>query len=559
MKKAASLDLSEASTAKLFEELQSGAVLLRTLSIEKRISLTDRCATGVSDVAREWVEAACNAKRIPADHPARAEEITAGPIATIRFLRLLAQSLRDIADSGAPRLPGPVVHRHGQYRIPVFPTHQLNDSLLFRPMKAETWLHPSINEQNIFSDESRRFRTGTADASIAVVLGAGNVSSIAATDMLSKVLTENLAVILKMNPVNDYLTAYFETAFKPLIDANLLRIVRGGREVGEQLVNHQNAQSVHVTGSEHTHNCIVWGQGEEAEKRRHENKPRLQKTITSELGNVSPWAIVPGHYSTAELRAQAETIASSIVNNASFNCIATKLIVTCRQWAQRNQFLDLLDSILAKTPARYAYYPGAADRFERFNGSPPANRDFLPWTIKRDIDIKTTPHLAREESFTCVCAEMTLASDDEENFLRQVETIFNQDIWGTLAASLTIPRSFRRNHPALLDETLRKLEYGTIGLNQWTGISFALMSPPWGGFPGADLSNIQSGIGFVHNTYLLNRPEKTIISAPLRMHPKPIWHSNHRKPEKVSWDLLNLYTAPSTLRLPKLLWNAATG
>lgn len=554
-----SINLPAAKIDNLFEQLQEGARFLRTLSLEERIKLIDRCATGVNEVSRHWVESACSAKQIPSESPARAEEVTGGPIATVRFLRLLAQSLRDIATSGTPRLPGPVTQHHGQFRIPVFPTRQLYDSLLFWPMKAETWLEPSITQQDIFSDTSKHFRTGSTEASVAVVLGAGNVSSIAATDMLSKVLIENLAVVLKMNPINDYLTPFFETAFKPLIKANVLRIVRGGSETGQQLLNHPIAQSIHVTGSNITHDCIVWGHGGEAEKRKQKGSPLLQKTITSELGNVSPWAVIPGHYSTAELRAQAETIATSIINNASFNCIATKLIVTCRQWSQRKQFLDLLDSILANTPARYAYYPGAADRFNRFSGEPSANCDFLPWTLRRDIDPGATPHLVSEESFTCVCGELVLNSNNEEEFLEQVADTFNQGIWGTLAASLTIPTAFRRKHSALLDKTLRKLQYGTIGINQWTAISFALMSPPWGGFPGANLCNIQSGIGFVHNTFLLNGPEKTILTAPLRMHPKPIWFSTHRQPEKVSWDLLDLYLNPSALRLPKLLWHAATG
>ena len=104
------------------------------------------------------------------------------------------------------------------------------------------------------------------------------------------------------------------------------------------------------------------------------------------------------------------------------------------------------------------------------------DRDYLPWTVKRDIDPKATPHLVNEESFTCVCGELVLDSDNEQDFLGQVQDIFNQDIWGTLAASLTLPTAFRRKHSAVLDETLRKLQYGTIGINQWTAISFALRS-----------------------------------------------------------------------------------
>ena len=141
-------------------------------------------------------------------------------------------------------------------------------------MKAETWLHPSVTEQNMFSAAERKLSSWheLESASVAVVLGAGNVSSIAATDMLSKILIENFSVIvLKMNPVNDYLTSLtLKTAFKPLIESNLLRIVQGGRETWvSNLIDHPIAtHSIHVTGSEQTHDCIVWGQGEEAEKRK---------------------------------------------------------------------------------------------------------------------------------------------------------------------------------------------------------------------------------------------------------------------------------------------------
>ena len=60
----------------------------------------------------------------------------------------------------------------------------------------------------------------------------------------------------------------------------------------------------------------------------------------------------------AELRAQAETIASSIVNNASFNCIATKLIVTCQAVVtSERSFLPCLDSILGDHPTSLCLLP----------------------------------------------------------------------------------------------------------------------------------------------------------------------------------------------------------
>lgn len=50
---------------------------------------------------------------------------------------------------------------------------------------------------------------------VALVLGAGNIAS--PLDAFQKLFLENQVVLLKMNPVNDYLTEYLEAALKPLI------------------------------------------------------------------------------------------------------------------------------------------------------------------------------------------------------------------------------------------------------------------------------------------------------------------------------------------------------
>ena len=529
------------------------------MSLQKRIDLIDGCIDGVGLVARDWVEAACEAKRIPSDSLARTEEVTAGPLATIRFLQLASQTLRDTRDFGSPQLPGPVSHVEGQCRVPVFPTKLLFDSLLFRPMTAETWLHPSVQPDSVSSSLSDFLARDNRDSQLVAVLGAGNVSSIPATDALTNIFLDNNVVALKMNPVNEYLGSFFQESFRSLIDADLLKVVYGGVEAGKMLIENKLTDHVHITGSIQSHDNIVWGAGNDREQRRTENQPVLKKTITSELGNVSPWAIVPGAYTNVELRSQAELIATSIVNNVSFNCIATKVILTSREWPQRQQFLDMLSDLLQTIPLRYAYYPGAAQRFARFSGQEPMDHERLPWTLLVDIDPADAPHLVKEESFAPVCGELAIDAKSGTDFLHQAVCWMNDQIWGTLAASLTVPTAFQRTHAIELDHALRSLQYGTIGINQWSALSFALMSPPWGGHPTSSLADAQSGIGFVHNTFLLERPEKTVIRAPLRVKPKPIWDSKHRHPERVAWDLFELYRNPSYLRLPRLFVSSFKG
>ncbi|QEG42327.1 aldehyde dehydrogenase family protein [Roseimaritima ulvae] len=541
------------------DRLAAGAGTLQRMSLPQRLSLLERCIEAVADVAVDWVEAACEAQRIDERSPARTEEVTTGPLATMRFLRLAAQTYRDIERQGAPRLPGTVTRVAGQCRIAVFPTPLMYDSLLFRPMTAETWLHPEVPLVAPSAASTARLVDTQRQSDVVVVLGAGNVSSIPVTDALTKIFLEGSVVALKMNPVNDYLGPIFQRGLAPLIDSGLLQLVYGGVPEGKALIASEQTAGVHITGSIESHDNIVWGTDADREQRRAENRPRLNKTITSELGNVTPWAILPGRYSDAELRAQVQAIASSIVNNVSFNCIATKVLITCRDWPQREQFHQLLREVLDSTPLRHAYYPGAGDRFARFSGRPAEDPQRLPWTLLPDVDPRTAPHLLQEESFTPVCAELVLDAESELDFLQQSVEVMNDQIWGTLAASLTVPDAFQRSHADALDAALQKLRYGTIGINQWSALSFALMSPPWGGHPGASLQDAQSGIDFVHNTYLLDRPEKTVLRAPLRVKPKPIWDSTHRHPERVTWDLLDLYRSESMWKLLKLAIGSFTG
>ena len=196
---------SETEIDESLSALSRGASALSTMSLDQRIGLIEQCIAGIGSVARDWVEAACQAKRIPSDSPARTEEVTAGPLATIRFLQLTARSLKDLRDNGSPRLPGPVKQVHGQCRVPVFPTKQLYDSLLFRPMTAETWLHPSVQPDSVSAATAASLSDQSRDVEVVGVLGAGNVSSIAATDALTSIFLQNNVVALKMNPVNEYL------------------------------------------------------------------------------------------------------------------------------------------------------------------------------------------------------------------------------------------------------------------------------------------------------------------------------------------------------------------
>jgi hypothetical protein len=521
------------------------------------------CLRRVIQLAPEWVEAACAAKSIPPASPLRAEEIAAGPVATARHLRLLIQNYRSVAATGQIALPAPPIDiGDGKLAVQVMPVRGLFDSIVFAGFKARTWLAPGIGRADL--DRLGAGLKNPGPAKVVLVLGAGNVSSIPATDTISKVFQEGHAVLLKMNPVNEYLGPIFQRLFERLIHAGFVRIIYGGADVGAAAIDSSRVDEVHITGSIYSHDAIVWGPpGVERERRQRENDPLLKKPITSELGNVSPWIVIPADYTQKQLRFQAESVASSITNNASFNCVATKMILTSKHWPQREQFLDLLEGVLAQVPPRQAYYPGAVDRFGRFSGkqAPREAQGALPWTLVRDARPERDSQLFCEESFVCVCGETALDVADEREFFRKAVAFANEKLWGTLSAAVTVHPSFRRapEGEAFFQQCIAQLRYGAIGVNHWPALVYAMMSPPWGGYPGGTLANAQSGIGSVHNTFMLDGIEKTVLEGPIVLSPKPFWFPTHRRPEPIAWKVLDLYGRPSVWKLPGLALAALGG
>ncbi len=536
----------------------------RHVSLAERIDLVQAAIDGVARQAEAWVEAACQAKGLPAGSPLRGEEISSGPLATLRYLRLLKQTLQDLATHGRPQLPGEVVQRaDGQLCVPVMPCRGVYDTLLFSGFKAHVWLDPSITRAELDEQIAGYYQLPPEErpTGISVVLGAGNVSSIPPTDALTKLFHYGKVVLLKMNPVNEYLGPIFEKAFARLIESGWLRIVYGGAEIGAYAVQHDLTDEVHITGSIYSHQTIVWGPpGEERQRRIEQHAPLLKKEISSELGNVTPWIVVPGPYTEKELRFQAENIASSIVNNASFNCVATKVILTHRDWPDRNRFLDMVQEVLDRVPPRKAYYPGAAERFERFAGCRPEGcpEGTLPWKLVRDVDPSEQPHFFKEESFVCVLVETAIDADNAADFAVRAARFANEELWGTLGASVMVHPSLEQSKAgkAAYDQMLAELRYGTVAVNYWSALGFAMMSPPWGGYPVGNLEDPLSGIGWVHNTFMLPHPQKTVIEGPLTQFPKPFWFPTHRHAEQLGWKVVRLLHEPSVMKLPGLLLTA---
>jgi acyl-CoA reductase-like NAD-dependent aldehyde dehydrogenase len=536
---------------RVLTELQAGeGVWARTGHAERR-DLLRRVAGLVADSAAEWVSIASSIKGLSDSSPLRGEEWISGPWATAGSARALADTLDRMSRDQEPlagvrfkTAPG------GRVAVPALPANTY-DKLLLSGFSADVWMLPGLSADEVRSTAGLGSRTPAGTHGISVVLGAGNIFSIAPLDVLHALHADNRVVALKVNPVTEPLLPIFERILAPYVELGVVRVISGGAEVGSALVHDERVSAVHMTGSERTHDAIVWGAGETGEATRRSGTPMLTKPISSELGGVSPVIVVPGRWSKADLRFQAEHVATQRLHNAGANCIAAQVVLVSSDWDQKEQFLGELRAVLAGAPARPTWYPGGEDRVATARESHPDQSVTLGEAGERvlleGLDLWSADEPAfSTEYFAPVLAVAELPGEGLD-FLTAAARAANESLRGTLGANIVIdPRTRGRLGPAF-EDAVASLRYGTIGINAWTGVGYLTPHATWGAFPGHTIEDVQSGIGVVHNAFLLEGAERTVVRGPFRPSPRSILHGEWSLSPRPPWFVTNR-TAPTTGR-----------
>lgn len=527
----------------------------------ERIALLRSAIAGMSAVAEEWVDASCRAKGHLPGSAGEGEEWLGGIMPVMRNLRLLVEAMEA---GGQPALPGTTQRPDGQWVARVFPA-TLFDRALFTGFTAEVRVMPGqLPSQGRIYREKAAGRPG--EGGVCLVLGAGNQASIGPMDVLYKLFVDDEVVVLKLNPVNEYLGPLIERAFKGFVDAGFLEVVFGGAEVGAHLCQHPLVHSIHITGSDKTHDAIVWGPDPGQAERKANGERANLRPITSELGAVTPIIVVPGPWSEADLDFQARHVVGMVVHNASFNCNAGKVLLVAKGWSLRDRFLERVHAHLSRQPLRKAYYPGAGARYQRFlehysdaRAYGDASDEVVPWTLLPSVPAEAGEYALVNEAFCGVLAVVDVDASEPVPFLDRVVPFCNQHVWGTLSAAMIVHPRVEREHPEAVERALDHLEYGGIGVNVWPAMVYALVSPTWGAYPGHPLEDIGSGRGVVHNTYLIDHPQKSIVRAPFRIMPVPGWFPDHRNLPALGRRISDFEAAPSWFKLPALTMAALRG
>lgn len=531
------------------EELREGARRWIALSPGRKAELLAAVRRSVATEAGRWAQAGSRAKGV-AGTPLEGEEWISGPWAVLYALNRYIATLRDIARTGAPQLPKSRLRERadGQLVADVYPV-SFYDKVLLNGIRAEVWMERGVTRQTLPETLGIWYRDKSREPLVALVLGAGNISSIAPLDVLYKLVADGAVCILKMNPVNEYLGPIFEAALKPLVDGGYLRFAYGGAEAGKYLTNHPGVDEIHITGSDKTFDAIVFGGGPEGVERKARNEPLLRKPISSELGNVSPTIVVPGSWSEADFAFQAQNIVTQKLHNGGFNCIASQVLVVPSEWPGTQRLLDEIARVMRELADRPAYYPGAAARQERLAGSAAnvqrygrSSDGFVPRTIIAVGADDETNVAFRDEAFGSVLAVKSLAGDTS-TYLKAAVRFANESLWGTLGANLIVHPKTMRDYESDVDDAVAGLRYGCIGVNAWTGVGYFICETPWGAYPGHMQNDIQSGTGVVHNSHLFSRSEKSVIYAPFAPFPRSFSGYGNTLLPKPPWFVTNSMAA----------------
>ncbi|GMQ84976.1 MAG: aldehyde dehydrogenase family protein [Acidimicrobiia bacterium] len=513
------------------------------LPISEKVVFLDEMRRLTLDNAEAWANAAIEGKGLSPDSPISGEEWISGPYPVLGWLEAVKDTLNAIGNGTDPLAGVKTWERHdGQVAVRVYPTN-LIEKLLLDGYSAEVWMEPDVSLDSLGDSIGVFYREEDPQGNLALILGAGNISSIVPLDALYKLYGEGAVVMVKLHTVNDYLGPIFERIFAPLIDAGYLRFVYGGPDVGAYLTGHEAVDTIHLTGNRKTHDAIVFGAGDDGAGRRARNEPITDKPVTSELGGVGATIIIPGPWDDADFVYQAEHVATQKLHNGGFNCISAQVAMVPAEWEGKATMIDAMRRALTEAEERPAYYPGAGDRQQ-------AARDAYPDCEKLEVGVDRTlivgvdpqdesDYAFTEEFFAPVLSTTEISGSTAAEFLRESVRFANQTLQGTLAINIIVDPATAKELGTELERAIEDLKFGTVAVNAWTGVGFLLARAPWGAFPGHSYDDIQSGIGVVHNALLFDRPQKTVVRAPFRPFPRSLRHGETHISPRPPWFVSN--------------------
>jgi aldehyde dehydrogenase (NAD(P)+) len=515
-------------------------------------SMLEEVISNIKEVAYFW-STVCSDNKGTSKTPAEGEEWLGGPFAAVLATQYYIDTLQSNEDLSLKS------YNKDENSYKVFP-NKFIEKLTFPFIDAKVYFNRSMSFDDInkFRGFSKRY---DIDPSITLVLGAGNFSSIPYLDVLYHLITRRSVILLKLNPVNEYLKPVFEKVFQNFIERGYVIVSTGNVDESKYMANHQGVNHIHLTGSDKTFEDIVYGRELNDNERKLKSLPKSNtKNITSELGNVTPFIIHPGNWTTSDIKYQARKIVTGKLNNNGFNCIAAQVVVLPDGWGQTDTLIKYIKFYMNKARDRKAYYPESIERLNKLEKDK---------SYERVNNLScVTPHLTREikaynkyeldEVWSSALYFKRIEYSSGEDYSNKAIDYCNKELWGNLGVSIIMKDHNRKLNSHILNNYIEKLEYGTVAVNEWAAIGYIIPQLPWGGYPGNKDNNIQSGQSIVHNTMLFESPLKGVVETKFRISRliDPPWFITNKKSRRLFKNLTYFQINNSKINLLKVGFSA---
>ena len=519
------------------------------ISNEELADMFQDCIQNIKTIAYFWATVGADNKRIK-DTIAEGEEWLGGPFASTIAFQYYIDYLKNVSQNLTEELIE-------DNKIKIFPNKDI-EKLLFPFVTAEMHFSKNMSHTDILQARGFGNRLGFKKG-ITLILGAGNVSSIPLLDTIFDMVVNRHCILLKLNPVNEYLKPVFDKVFEDFINKGFMVVTTGDINVSSYMTNHSGVTNMHLTGSDKTYENIVYGKTLNEKDKGKKTLPKInKKPFTTELGNVTPFIVHPGKWSTAEIKYQARKIVTAKLNNNGFNCIAAQVIVLPKNWKQTEKLVNAIKNQLALEKDRFSYYPNSTETLQLLKKDK---------TISQENDLScATPHLTKDlelndfyennEVWSSTLFFKYLDYDGDADFEHKAISYVNEKVWGNLGVAVLIKNHDNKKNKATTKNYVDNLKYGTIAINEWPALGFIIPTMPWGGYPGNKDSNIQSGQGYVHNAYFFESPLKGVLYSKFKLPLiDPVWFTSNKKGAKVFKNLTYYQIENSKINLIKLIFS----
>ena len=515
-------------------------------------SMLEETISNIKEVSFFWATI-CSDNKGTTKTPAEGEEWLGGPFASVLATQYYIKSLTNDDDLTEKKF------NSEQNSYKVFPNNFI-ERITFPFIDAKVIFNKSMSFDDInkYRGFSKRY---DIDPSITLVLGAGNFSSIPYLDVLYHLITRKSVILLKLNPVNEYLKPVFEKVFQNFIERGYIIVTTGNIDESKYMATHPGINHIHLTGSDKTFEDIVYGRELTEKERKSKSLSKINnKPITSELGNVTPIIIHPGKWSTSDIKYQARKIVTAKLNNNGFNCIAAQVVVLPDGWGQTETLIKYVKHYMSKAKERKAYYPESIERLEKLEKDKGYERVNALSCV--------TPHLTREikayskfeidEVWSSTLYFKKIEYTSVEDFAKKAIDYCNDELWGNLGVSVIIKDHDRKFNKHITNLYVDKLNYGTVAVNEWAAIGYIIPQLPWGGFPGNRDNDIQSGQSVVHNSMLFESPLKGVVNTKFRISRiiDPPWFVTNKKARRLFKNLTYYQIHNSNINFLKLIFAA---